>query len=180
MAGGRPLRLEWQSEDTAAALATAFRREPDKHVALRLQALWRLRCGEGVRSTARTLGVSERAVQWWVRWYRDGGRAAVCGHRYGATPGRHSPLSPTQEAALRTYLNSGAVHTAWDARDWLQGEYGISYTRKGIYSLLRRLGARPKVPRPSNPKRDPAATAAWKKGGSPTRSRPQASRSQPA
>src|SRR5579883_96495 len=160
MAGGRPLRIDWQPEDTVAALHTAARHEPDRHVALRLQALWRLRHGERVRDTARLLGVSERSLQLWVAWYRSGGLAAVRAHHLGGA-GRPSRLSAAQEAALREHLASGAVHTAWDVLDWLAAQYQVTYQRKGIYSVLKRLGARPKVPRPSNPKSSAAVREAW-------------------
>lgn len=179
MAGGRPLRLSWQAAETAEALERAYHKAPDRHVARRLQALWSLRQGHGIRETARTLGLSERSIQLWVRWDRDGGLAAVQGHRHGTAPGRPGRLTAAQQQALRAHLATGAVHTAWDARDWIAAEYGVRYTRKGVYSLLARLRCRPKVPRPSNPKSSATIQEAWKKGGSPLPSGQRASPSPP-
>jgi transposase len=166
MAGGRPLRIAWADDDTREALLGAYRAERDRHIARRLHALWLLRDGHAVRETAQLTGAGERAVARWLAWYRQGGLGAVRGHRL-AGKGRAAFLSEAQQQALREHLATGAVHTVWDARDWLQAQYGVSYRRKGLYSLLARLRARPKVPRPSNPKSSAAVQAAWKKGGSP-------------
>ena len=179
MAGGRPLRIDWAAADTVAALERAYHAAPDRHVARRLQALWSLRQGEGIRATAQRLGLSERSLQLWVRWYRQGGLAAVAAQRHGQGRGRQAWLDAAQQQALAAHLDSGAVHTAWDARDWIVAEFGVTYTRKGVYGVLKRLRAHPKVPRPSNPKSSAAVQEAWKKGGSPTPSRQRASPSQP-
>lgn len=178
MAGGRPLQINWHSDDTAAALQRRFRSEQDRHVAKRLQALWRLRTGDGIRETAGRLGVAERSVQLWLSWYRSGGLAAVCGHRLRG-PGRAPLLSAAQQAALCDYAASGAVHTAWDALDWVTAQFGVSYRRAGMYSLLQRLHCRPKVPRPTNPKSSAERQEAWKKGGSSPRSARRLSPSPP-
>ena len=175
MAGGRPLRLDWA--ETVTALEGAYHAAPDRHVARRLQALWALRQGEGIRATAKRLGLSERSIQLWVRWYRQDGLAAVAAQRHGQGRGRQAWLDTAQQQALRDHLDSGAVHTAWDVRDWLQAQFGVTYRRSGIYGVLKRLRARPKVPRPSNPKSSAAVQEAWKKGGSPT---PSARRASPS
>src|ERR1700730_2217473 len=147
MAGGRPLRIDWQDTDTVATLELAYRKAADPHVARRLQALWSLRQGDGIRETARTLGLSERSLQLWVAWYRDGGLAAVGAHRLTG-PGRTARLSATQQTALCDQLGAGAVHTAVDTVAWVQAQFQVSYRPKGMYSLLARLRSRPKVPRP--------------------------------
>ncbi len=179
MAGGRPLQIDWHSDDTAAALQRRVRSEPDRHVAKRLQALWRLRTGTGIRETAGALGVAERSLQRWLSWYRAGGLAAVSAHRLRG-PGRTPRLSREQQAALCDYAATGALHTAWDALDWVTAQYGVSYRRTGIYSLLQRLHCRPKVPRPSNPSSSAVIQADWKKGGSSPHSARRVSPSGPA
>jgi transposase len=168
MAGGRPLRIAWAAEDTSAALQRAYRAERDRHVALRLHALWLLREGHALRETARLTGAGERALQRWVAWYRTEGLAGVRAHRLAGT-GRAAFLTRAQQQAVRAHLASGAVHTAQDASSWIAAQFGVTYRPKGIYGLLHRLRARPKVPRPSNPKSDAAVQAAWKKGGSALR-----------
>jgi transposase len=176
MRHGRPLHIDWAEEDTAAALERRFRRETDARRAQRLRALWLIRGGETLRATAALVGVTERIVRRWVAWYRQGGLAAVLGHRPGG-PGRASYLTAEQQAALREHLVSGAVYTAKDAVAWVAEQFGVTYQPKGIYGVLHRLTAHPKVPRPHNPKSTPEQQEAWKKGGSPRRSRQPASRS---
>lgn len=176
MAGGRPLHITWHADDTVEGLAQAVRQETIRAVARRLQVLWRLRQGDGIRVTARSLGVSERGVQRWVAWYRTGGLQAVRSHPLRG-PGRRARLTDVQQEQVCAQRATGTVHTAWDALDWVTAQFGVSYRRKGIYSLLARLRCRPKVPRPTTPKSSPAIQAAWKKGGSSTPSPPPASRS---
>ena len=65
----------------------------------------------------------------------------------------------------------GRFYTAEDARVWIAEAPGVSYREGSIYTLLHRLGLRPKVPRPVHVQADPQAPQAWKKGGSPTPSR---------
>ncbi len=97
----------------------------------RLHALWLVRGGSSAREAARQAGVGERTVVRWLGWYRQGGVARVLervpGH--GAL-GRASRLSEEQKWAL------------------VQEHDGVCYGYKGLYSVLRRAGVRPKVPRP--------------------------------
>ena len=79
-------------------------------------------------------------------------------------------LTAEQQAAVLEQAATGAFHTAADVRRWIQEQFGLSYRPKGIYRLLKRLGCRPKVPRPVHEKANLAGQVAWKKGGSPRRS----------
>jgi transposase len=167
---GRPLVIPWRPEDEATALKAAYLTERRPDVRPRLQALWLLRSGRGVRDVAQVLGVHERTVQRWVGWYRDGGVAAVAGHRQAGT-GQPSLLTADQQAHLRKQAATGAFRTAAEVQRWVEAQFGVRYRPGGIYSLLGRLRIHPKVPRPVNPKADQVAQAAWKKGGSPLPSR---------
>ena len=166
MAGGRPLKITWAEADTAAALQARYRAERDGRLAVRLHVLWLVRAGASLRRAAHLVGVQERLVRRWVAWYRQGGLAAVLAHRLGGR-GRPPRLTAAQQDALRTHLCSGGVYTVQDAIAWVQEQFQVTYRPKGMYSLLKRLKARPKVPRPHNPKSTPAQQAAWQKGGSP-------------
>lgn len=171
---GRPLLIDWAAGDTPAALHARARKATDARLAQRLQALWLVRTGLSLRQAARRVDVAERTVGVWLRWYRAEGLAGVCAHRQ-AGKGRRPRLQAEQQAALSQFLASGAVYTAQDAVNWVSEQFGVSYRAKGMYSLLHRLRARPKVPRPHNPKSTATAQAAWKKGGLPTRCVPLAS-----
>jgi transposase len=165
MAGGRPLRIDWQDE--AAALGAAYRGERSTEVRPRLQALWLLRQGRSLRDTAAVVGVHYRRVQTWLAWYRRGGLAAMRAH-HQAGQGRAAWLSREQQDELVAEAGRGRFFTAAEARAWVAERFGVHYSRKGIYPLLARLGCHPKVPRPYNPRSTAAEQTAWKKGGSPT------------
>lgn len=164
---GRPLVIDWRREDAEGTLKAAYRQERRADVRPRLQALWLLRSGRGVREVARLVGVHERSVQRWVGWYRDGGVAAIRAHRQAGT-GQPSFLTADQQAQLWAQAAAGAFRTAAEAQRWIEAQFGVRYRPGGIYALLGRLRIHPKVPRPVNPKADQVAQAAWKKGGSPT------------
>lgn len=161
---GRPLTVDWQED--AAQLQALYRREANPHRRARLQTLWWLRQGHTLREAQRWSGVSYRALQRWVAAYRVGGLAQLLRQTPGhGAPGKAARLTPTQQRGLAEAASAGAFRTAQAARDWIQGEWGVAYTPQGVYSLLRRLGIRPKVPRPQAEKASPEAQAAWKKGG---------------
>jgi transposase len=160
---GRPLVIAWRPEDDEGALKAAYRKERRADVRPRLQALWLLRSGHGVREAAQLVGVHERTVQRWLGWYRAGGLPAVRAHRQ-AGRGQPSFLTAEQQAQLRAQAATGTFRTAADAQRWVAQQFGVSYRPGGMYALLGRLRIHPKVPRPVNPTADPVAQAAWNKG----------------
>ncbi len=117
---------------------------------------------------AEAVGTHYRSVQRWVGWYRAGGVAAVRAHRMGGT-GQAPFLSAAQQEEVATAVASGRFRTGEQIRGWIVARFGVEYTLGGLYSLLKRLRCRPKVPRPIHAQADPAAQAAWKRGGSSER-----------
>ncbi len=164
---GRPLVIAWRPGDDEGALRAAYRTERRADVRPRLHALWLLRGGRGVREVAQLVGVHERSVQRWLDWYRQGGLAALRAHRQAGT-GQPAFLTTEQQAQVREQAATGAFRTAAEAQQWIEQQFGVRYRPGGMYALLARLRIHPKVPRPVNPKADPAAQAAWKKGDSRT------------
>jgi transposase len=167
---GRPLVIEWRED--AAELREAYRRERDAEVRPRLQALWLVREGRSLREVAALVGVHYVTLQRWVAWYRAGGLAEVRRHKNGGRQGRAPFLAPGRVGAFAARARQGAFRTAEDARAWLRAELGVAYTRGGIYSLLARLGWKPKRPRPQAMTTSAEVQEAWKRGGSPAPSPP--------
>lgn len=163
---GRRVQIAWEAGDTPEALEQRYRREKEGEVRSRLHALWLLRRGWGMEEIAGIVGVHYRTVQRWVGWYRHGGITEVC-TRHGGGHGQPSWLTPEQEAAMVEEATKGTFTTAGDVRKWVAEQFGVSYRPKGIYGLLRRVGCRPKVPRPIHVKADLEAQEAWKKGAVP-------------
>lgn len=158
---GRPLRIVW-GED-AATLHRLYLAEHDYQVRPRLHALWLIRQGHSVRETAGLVGVHERTVQEWVGWYRAGGIPAVRVPRR-AGRGRAAYLTAEQQAQLVAQAATGTFFTVGDAVAWVAETFGVTYTAKGMYTRLARLGCRKKVPRPMNPKTSVEAQPDWKRG----------------
>jgi transposase len=161
---GRPFELAWREEDTPEALKAVYQREHDPQVRTRLHGLWLLRSGWSLGRVAEAVGTHYRSVQRWVGWYREGGLPVVRGHKMGGK-GPQPFLGPEAQRQVADEVSTGRFRTAWEIGDWIAQEYGTSYTVGGVYSLLRRLGCGPKVPRPVHAKADRERQAAWKKGG---------------
>lgn len=134
---GRPLKLEWQED--AEQLGQLYRRERDPEVRPRLHALWLLRQGHSLRATTELLGVHYVTAQQWVAWYRQGGISEVCRHKRGNPLGSSARLNKEQLERLHQQASSGAFRTAADVAQWIEKELGVTYTRWGIYTLLRGL-----------------------------------------
>lgn len=118
-------------------------------------------------AAARQAGVGERTVVRWLGWYRQGGLGAVLTRTPGhGAVGAAARLSEEQRWLLVEESARGSFRTYDEARDWVRERYGATYSYQGMYSLLSRLGVRPKVPRPVAEQADLAAQEAWKKGGS--------------
>ena len=119
-------------------------------------------------SPDRQAGVGERTVVRWLGWYRAGGLEALLARTPGHGAAGAAPrLSEEQQGLLVQESARGAFRTCDEARAWVRERFGVDYRYHGLYSLLgRRLGVRPKVPRPSAARADPGAPEAWKRGGS--------------
>jgi transposase len=107
--------------------------------------------------------VEYRTVQQWVAWYRAGGVAEVRGHRR-AGKGQVPRLTAEQRAQVVAHPATGACSTVHDVIDWVQEQFGVSYTPSGMDTLLARHRVHPKVPRPIKPKTSPEVQATWKGG----------------
>jgi len=157
--------MTWAAADTAAALKAQYRGATRADQRLRLQGLWLLRVGRSVPDVAAVVGVHRRTVDRWVAWYRTGGLAGVRAHRQGGH-GQPRKLTAEQEARVRAEVATGRFRTTTDIGAWITATFGVAFRPGGVAHLLARLRAAPKVPRPRHEKADPAAQAAWKKGGS--------------
>jgi transposase len=160
----RSVEVAWS--ETAEDLEQRYRHERDVERRKRLGALWRVRCGDRVAEAGRLVGVGGRTVERWLTWYRAAGLADVLrrvpGHGAVGQPHR---LTAEQRSGVLARCAQGEFRTFEEARAWVEAAYGVVYRPGGFYTSLRRLGVRPKVPRPVAEKADLAAREAWKQGG---------------
>jgi transposase len=157
------LQVEWQ--ETEATLKNRYLDEKDAQNRTRLQALWQLRQGRTIGEVAELVGKHPRTIQDWVAWYRQGGLESVLHHRHGGHGGKQPRLSAEQAQALEAAASAGQVRCIQDGVQWVQEQYGVTYTYWGMRSVFARLLLRKKVPRPRNPQASAEQQDAWKKGG---------------
>lgn len=162
---GRKLVIDWQEDE--ATLYRLYKGESEVELRTRWHALWLLRQGHSAKETAGLVGVNVRTLCDWVRWYREGGIAAVRQHRHGGRQGRKAFLTPEQCEQLKAQTAQGTFTTIGEAVAWVQKQFGVTYTYWGMRSLFQRLKITKKVPRPLAAKASPEVQEAWKKGGLP-------------
>jgi transposase len=108
-------------------------------------ALWMLRSGASIGSAGNAVGVDYRTIQRWISWYREGGLEAVLMRTPGyAAPGRPSRLTSEQRMVLLKKARQGQFRTVREAVDWVQREYGVTYTYTGMHALLNRQSSGPR------------------------------------
>ncbi len=164
---GRREKFDWQ--ESCEELKRRYRKEVHPQRRTRLQALWQLRQGKRVQDVVDLTGASYRSVQQWLRCYRQAGLSEVLRRVVGhQAKGKKPYLNRLQQKALVAKVQQGQFRTVWDAMEWVQGRWGVSYTYKGMYSLMKGHGLGLKVPRPHSEKADVQQQIAWKRGAFPT------------
>jgi transposase len=85
-------------------------------------------------------------------------------------------LDAAQQERLRAALGGpapdGGIWTGRQVAGWMTAVVGRPVSAQRGWEWMRRLGFTPQRPRPRETRADVAAQAAFKKGGSPPRSRP--------
>lgn len=160
---GRPVQIDWQEDE--GELKRLYQTEKDASIKPRLHLLWLVRQGKQVKEAAELVGTHLRTAQQWFAWYREGGVDTVRQKRGGNYDGLPCRLSVDQQNALHDHANETGFFTGLEVQQWISEQFGIAYTLDGVYTLLRRLKIKKKVPRPMNVKADEAVQEDYKKGG---------------
>ena len=158
---GKIVQVEWH--DDAASLKRAYSTAGAGEVKARLHLLWLVREGKQIKEAACVVGVHVRTGQQWLAWYRTGGLDKVVQQK-PCGKGRSPRLSTQGQQALLTHLSESGASTALELCKWVEEQFGVVYTDKGMYGLLKRLKVKKKVPRPLNVKADLQVQEAYKKG----------------
>jgi transposase len=145
------------------------REEPDPRMVIRLHAIALATEGRTALQVAEELGYSRRGVQFWVKWYNDGGVEPL---RNEGGQGRKATLNQTEQKKLKRRLDAGPVPgkdggvctlRGVDVRRILKEEFGKIRCLSSVYNLLHAIGYNDLIPRPQHKDADPAAQAAFKK-----------------
>jgi transposase len=159
---------------TVTELEERYRGAGDPVARSQWQMLWLLAGGMATAEVARVTGYSVRWIQEVARRYRAGPDAI--GDRRHGNPGAAPLLTVEQQEALRAALAGpapdGGIWTCRMVAAWMGQTLGRPVSEQRGWEWMRRLGFTPQRPRPRETRADPAAQAAFKKGGSPPNSPP--------
>lgn len=156
-------------------LERRYRGARDPVLRSHLQIVWLLARGEPVAGVSRATGYHPNWVREVAKRYRGGGPGAL-GDRRHANPGGAPLLDGAAQDALRVALAGpapgGGIWTCRKVAAWIGERVGRPVAEARGWEWMVRLGLRPQRPRPREERADPAAQAAFKKGGSGRRSTP--------
>lgn len=159
----------------APELEARYRGARDPVARSHWQIIWLLTDGMATVEVARVTGYSVNWVRELARRYREDGPAGLGDRRHG-NPGGAPLLSPAQQAALQVALAGpapdGGLWTCRKVATWIGTTIGREVAEVRGWEWMRRLGFTPQRPRPRETRADPAAQAAFKKGGSKPRLMP--------
>ena len=162
-------KLKLEAHLSSAELQQRYRAARDAAQARRWQALWLVSQDQPIGRVASIVGLHRNSVRALIKRYNADGPSGVCDARANNPGSRKSYLSAEQEDALRAALalphpDGGNWNGARVAR-WIAHRTG----RKQVYrqygwSVLRRLGLSPQVPRPRHRQAaTPEQQTEWKK-----------------
>jgi transposase len=162
---GRKLTVD--EKHTAEELYAYDNNTPNTQIARRFQALALLQRGRTLKETAAIVGVSIRAVQKWLTWYRTGGlddtitRRTRGGNRIPVRP----LLTPDQQAQRIQHATTQGFRTLREAVAWCREALGVELSERPMRRVFEQLGFKRKVPRPMAVRADAALQAQGKQGG---------------
>ncbi len=163
----RRMYLSGFDESLLSELGDSLR---DARVERRIIALRLVAAGQRAREVGEAVSVDERTIRVWVKEFN---RRGVESLRYDRYTGAKPQLPPDKESEVVAAILAGppedmgiTVWRGWAIGIWLDREYGIQYSRTGVYKLLHRLGLSSLMPRPRHPESDVEAQDEFKKNSS--------------
>ena len=161
--------LRIRQDYSASDLRQRAARERDTRASLRLLAIANTLEGMTRAEAARLAGMERQALHDAIQRFNAEGPDGLHDR---PRSGRPEQLSPGQQAALKAHILQGPEPerdgvSAWRLVDLcahVERTDGVSYSEWGLSCLLKRLTLSRQKTRPSHPKGDPAARAAFKKG----------------
>ncbi|GAB2683222.1 hypothetical protein GCM10009743_68790 [Kribbella swartbergensis] len=161
--------LQIRQDYSASDLRQRAARERDTRASLRLLAIANALEGMTRAEAARLAGMERQALHDAIQRFNVEGPDGLHDR---PRSGRPEQLTAGQQAALKAHILRGPEPerdgiSAWrlvDLCEHVERTYGVSYSEWGLSCLLKRLNLSRQKTRPSHPKGDPAAQAAFKKG----------------
>jgi transposase len=164
---GQPIAVT-RTALSAADLRACAAKRADGAVVRRLLALALLLEGQSRDAAARLSGMTRQTLGDWVHRYNAEG---IEGLSSRTSPGRPPVLSAAQRAALKEIALKGPDPERHSVVRWrcldlceeIAARWSVTVCEQTMGRWLRQLGLTRLQPRPTHPKRDPAAEATFKK-----------------
>lgn len=150
----RQIRQITLTEEKRKELHKRIRQTKDRKMADRLRVVWLKAEGYKHHVIAHLLQMSINSVTKCLRRYLAGGLDAVCATKY---QGKQARLTAGQQKVLKLELKTHIYNTAAQVIAWVEKQFGVSYTVRGMHTLLKRLGFTYKKNRLMPGKADPEA-----------------------
>lgn len=155
---------------SVAELAVRYRQAHDPVARTHWQLIWLVAQGHRVPEVAAVVGYSANWVREIIRRYNADGPEALIDRRSAHRGGNPPLLTPALRAALAEALDDpapdGGLWTCGKVAAWMAARLGRPVADARGWEALRSLGFTLQRPRPQATTADPAAQAAFKKGGS--------------
>ena len=164
---GRAIEIT-RLDRSAAELRELAVKTEDSDVVRRLLGIALLLDGWSRGEAATASGMDRQTLCDWVHRYNSGD---VAGLATGLRSGRPPALSDAQMAELKELVIQGPDPekdgvVRWrcvDLRTKIAGQFSVTFHKRSVARLLRKLGLTRLQPRPYHPKKDAAAQEAFKK-----------------
>ncbi len=156
-----------ESRHTTKELQMLYRTEKIARLAQRIHGVYLASKGLTCPQIMNITGASRRTIQQWVRKYNKQG---IVGLKDGPRPGTPTKLPRKKELEFQRRIEAGptkaddvSVLNGPVIRRIMEREFGVLYSRQGLYDLLHRLGYSCLCPRPQHEKANPQLQAEFKK-----------------
>jgi putative transposase len=161
--------IEILTELSAEELRAAARKEDDRRAAMRMLAIANELDGYERAEAAQLAGMSDQALRDAIKRFNAEGLDGLHDRRRSGRPRR---LTAEQEAEVKAAVLAGpeiekdglSAFTLNDIRLLIAQRHRVDYHVNHVGQLMRRWGLSRQKARPSHPRKDEAAAAAFKKG----------------
>ena len=152
---------------TTKQLQMFYRTEKIARLAQRIHGVYLASKGLTCPEIMNITGAARRTIQQWVHKYNKQG---IAGLKDKPRPGTPPKLPRKKELEFQRRIEAGptkadgvSVLNGPAIRRILEREFGVLYSRQGLYDLLYRLGYACLCPRPQHEKANPQLQAEFKK-----------------
>lgn len=157
--------LNFEIKEDPETLLQLLKKERNGRKKERLQFLYVIKTSQirYIKEAVPLFGRNRHTYGHWIKKYEKGGLAELLKQEHG--PGREAHIQGENLAKLQARLAEPDGFKSYKSLSkWLEQECGIKLKPRFLfYTCKIKLGASPKVARPSNPSQDPEEVETFKK-----------------